>query len=163
MNDVHAKITEVDGKLVAVILTPDSPAVENVTLFAHLPSAHGFMKIAFYDMEHLKAIEYFGQRAIDVYEAIANASIKLTTEGEQWYALRVELRRKDYRRREKFANELGQALDESGKGWLNPVVLPDGEGFLFDLALKDGGQEVIKAILKRWGAKWELRLKEHGI
>jgi hypothetical protein len=168
MNDVHAMMTERDGQLVATLLTPDNQAVENVVLFTHLPAPQGMMKIAFYDMAHSRALYYSTNGILDVYAALAAATLiheNTTYPGEKWYALRAELLPKHRYRRELFANEIAKALDDAGVGWLNPIILPDGEGYLFDLALSDEakGREMVKRVMKRWGAAWELRLKEDGI
>ncbi len=166
-NDVHAKITERDGRLVATALTPDSDPVTDAVFFTHLPTGgpSQFLKIAFYDMDAHRAQEYTTGRLYEVLHAIAEAATaEFTKTGEQWYALRVELPYKQERKIYRLSKKLNQALELSGAGWVNPIILPQGSAFLLDLVLshEEDGRRFIGQVMKYFGAKWTLTEKQEG-
>lgn len=159
------------GKLVATLLTPESPAPENITMTGLFPLTEQgpTIHVAFVDVPATEAQDYLLRRMPDLLEALARATAgntEVTKQGENWYMLTLKPAGDAIRHQQRFTRDLSKAIEKAG-GWLNPIVLngPD-RTYIFDLAASDEAktrEEIAKA-LRGWGiSKFELTVKPDGI
>jgi hypothetical protein len=159
MNKLHVVITKQDEKLVATPLSPSDPVPSGIVLTTYVPLGNEMIGIAFVGMEHQEAVRLGTSDISEVMIAIAESSGNVAQQGERWYALTMKLPAKNRARKGKFVTELGSAI--APVGWLNPIVLQNGDGYLLDIAISDEqqGRDIIGALATRWGAHWSLEVK----
>jgi hypothetical protein len=161
----YAKLSEEDGQLRATILTPNDAQPDDVVLDVHLPIGSG-IRVALCGMPHDRALGYSTSGIADLLAAIAQASVGIAQETEQWYGLVVHLYGRAALHPERITSALSRAVEQAGIGWLNPIVLRQpGNVYIYDLALSDEthGRTCIAEIARRFGFDWRLEVKADGI
>lgn len=162
----QAKVELIDSELVATILTKDNQDVTGEVLHTVLPYGPTTIRIAFCHMPHTLALEYSTSRMIETLAAIAQATTGIAQETESWYALELTAQGLALMKPQRFTKDLSWVIEKQGKGWLNPMVLRDGNRWLLDLALSDEttGREAIGNVCRQWGVMdWTLTLKPDGL